>query len=102
MATMNSGEVELRTRAERIKLLLLDVDGVLTDGKLYFSSSGEELKAFHILDGLGIKQLQRSGVKGGIITGRESPLVARRAQELGIAIRVQKSPDKLESLRSIA
>lgn len=100
--SMNVEEGELRARAERIKLLLLDVDGVLTDGRLYFSSSGDEMKAFHILDGLGIKQLQKSGVKVGIITGRESPLVARRAQELGIAILVQKSPDKLDSLRAIA
>lgn len=95
-------ESELKTRAAKIKLLLLDVDGVLTDGKLYFSNSGEEMKAFHILDGHGLKQLQQSGVKVGIITGRESQLVANRARELDVGIVVQKSPDKLASLQDIA
>lgn len=95
-------EAEFNTRAQKIKLLLLDVDGVLTDGKLYFSSAGEELKAFHILDGHGIKQLQASGVRVGIITGRESQLVANRAGELSIRILIQKSPDKLLSLQAVA
>lgn len=95
-------ETELAERARKIKLLLLDVDGVLTDGKLYFANSGEEQKAFNILDGLGVKLLQASGVKTGIITGRTSQLVARRAAELGIDILIQKSPDKLASLRSVA
>jgi 3-deoxy-D-manno-octulosonate 8-phosphate phosphatase (KDO 8-P phosphatase) len=95
-------ENEFNNRAQKIKLLLLDVDGVLTDGKLYFSNTGEELKAFHILDGHGIKQLQESGVKVGIITGRESQLVANRARELNIKILIQKSPDKLHSLHTVA
>ncbi|MGQ9426172.1 KdsC family phosphatase [Gilvimarinus sp. F26214L] len=99
---MSEITADLAARAEKIKLLLLDVDGVLTAGQLYFSNSGEELKAFHILDGLGIKQLQQSGVKVGIITGRESALVARRAGELSVEILVQKSPDKLQALRKIA
>lgn len=93
---------EINTRAQKIKLLLLDVDGVLTDGKLYFSNAGEELKAFHIHDGHGIKQLQNSGVKVGIITGRESQLVANRARELNVGILIQKSPDKLTSLQTVA
>ena len=63
-------------RAKSIRLLLLDVDGVLTDGRLYFGNNGEELKAFNIQDGLGIKLLQRNGVEVGIITGRSSALVA--------------------------
>lgn len=95
-------EAELISLAQGIKLLLLDVDGVMTDGKLYFSNNGEELKAFHILDGLGIKQLQASGVKVGIVTGRESQLVANRARELNVGIVIQKSPDKRESLESLA
>ena len=57
--------------AQKIKLLLLDVDGVLTDGRLYYGNSGEELKAFDIQDGLGIKLLQSAGIKVGIITGRK-------------------------------
>ena len=56
--------------ARKLKLLLLDVDGVLTDGKLYFATSGEEIKAFHSLDGHGIKMLMGTGVAVGIITGR--------------------------------
>lgn len=99
---MTITEAELQSRARNIKLLLLDVDGVLTDGKLYFANSGEEQKAFNILDGLGVKLLQASGVKTGIITGRTSQLVARRAAELGIDILIQKSPDKLASLKSVA
>ena len=65
--------------ASKIRLLLLDVDGILTDGKLYFSNSGEESKAFHSLDGHGIKMLMRAGVAVGIITGRKSTIVTNRA-----------------------
>jgi len=89
------------TFALPIKLLLLDVDGVLTDGKLYFGNQGEELKAFNIHDGLGIKLLQRSGVQVGIVTGRHSQLVARRASDLGIRIVVQGREDKLVAIREI-
>ena len=65
----------IQQNAAAIKILLLDVDGVLTDGKLYFGNNGEELKAFNIIDGLGIKLLQKNGVKTGIVTGRTSKLV---------------------------
>ena len=88
---VNNDQLE---RAKKIKLLLLDVDGILTDGKLYFSNSGDEIKAFNILDGHGIKMLQESGVKVGIVTGRESDLVAKRALDLGITIVVQGSKNK--------
>ena len=81
-----------------IKLLALDVDGVLTDGRIYYSNSGDELKAFNIKDGLGIKLLQRADVKVDIITGRQSQIVARRAQELGIEDVVQGREDKREAL----
>mgnify|MGYP000323502776 CR=1 FL=1 len=84
--------------AQKIKLLLLDVDGVLTDGKLYYGNSGEELKAFDIQDGLGIKLLQRGGIKVGIITGRSSMLLERRAEELAIEPLVQGREDKLTAL----
>ncbi len=92
---------ELRERAALIKLLLLDVDGVLTDGRLYFSNSGEEFKAFNTLDGQGIKALQKTGVKVGIITGRTSDLVARRARDLGIEILIQGREDKWDALQEI-
>ena len=75
---------ELQSKAARICLLALDVDGVLTDGSIYYGNSGEELKAFNIRDGLGIKLLQRAGISVVIITGRQSEIVARRARELGI------------------
>ncbi|MFV0278676.1 MAG: KdsC family phosphatase, partial [Parahaliea sp.] len=70
--------------AARVRLLALDVDGVLTDGRIYYGNSGEELKSFNIKDGLGIKLLQRAGVQVAIITGRNSQIVTRRAAELGI------------------
>lgn len=87
--------------AQNIKLLLLDVDGVLTDGQLYYGNSGEELKAFNIQDGLGIKLLQRGGIKVGIITGRSSNLLKRRAQELDINPVVQGREDKLTALNEL-
>jgi 3-deoxy-D-manno-octulosonate 8-phosphate phosphatase (KDO 8-P phosphatase) len=87
--------------AQKIKLLLLDVDGVLTDGKLYYGNSGEELKAFDIQDGLGIKLLQRGGIQVGIITGRSSSLLKRRAEELAIEPLIQGREDKLTALNEL-
>ena len=87
--------------AQKIKLLLLDVDGVLTDGRLYYGNAGEELKAFDIQDGLGIKLLQRGGINVGIITGRSSDLVKRRAKELSIDPVVQGREDKLTALNQL-
>lgn len=92
---------EVNERAAQIKLLLLDVDGVLTDGRLYFGNTGEEFKSFSTLDGQGIKALQKTGVKVGIITGRTSNLVARRASDLGINILVQGREDKWDALQEI-
>ena len=92
---------EFKTRASRIKLLLLDVDGVMTDGRLYFSNQGDEFKSFSTLDGHGIKMLQKSGVKVGIITGRTSNLVAKRASDLGILILMQGREDKWDALQEI-
>lgn len=85
-------------RAARVRLLALDVDGVLTNGLIYYGNSGEELKAFNIKDGLGIKLLQDAGVRVAIITGRQSEIVARRARELGIAEVVQGREDKRQAL----
>ena len=89
---------EVLDKAKAIKLLVLDVDGVLSDGRLYFSNSGDEIKAFSTLDGQGIKMLQRSGVEVAIITGRSSELVARRANNLGIEHLIQGREDKLTAL----
>lgn len=90
-----------KERLRRIKLLLLDVDGVLTDGGVYYSNSGEELKKFNIQDGLGIVKLQRSGVRVGLITGRVSKIVERRAAELGITEVHQNLDDKAGAFEEI-
>jgi len=74
----------LRSKAKKIKLLLLDVDGVLTDGRIILDNQGNELKAFHVRDGHGIKLAQRAGIVIGIITGRKAEVVSVRARELGI------------------
>ncbi|GJM13639.1 MAG: hypothetical protein DHS20C12_20420 [Pseudohongiella sp.] len=94
-------ETEAIDAASKIQLLLLDVDGILTDGKLYFSNSGEESKAFHSLDGHGIKMLMASGIEVGIITGRDSNIVAKRAADLGIDILYQGREDKIDVLKEI-
>jgi 3-deoxy-D-manno-octulosonate 8-phosphate phosphatase (KDO 8-P phosphatase) len=91
----------LTAAAKNISLLLLDVDGVLTDGRLYFSNSGEEIKAFHSLDGHGIKMLMSVGIEVGIITGRTSVLLEKRAHDLGIEILYQGREDKLQALAEI-
>ncbi len=87
--------------AGRIKLLIVDVDGVLTDGRIILDNEGNELKFFHVRDGHGIKLLQRAGITVAIVTGRESKVVNRRAEELGIKHVHQRSKNKLEAYESI-
>jgi 3-deoxy-D-manno-octulosonate 8-phosphate phosphatase (KDO 8-P phosphatase) len=84
-----------------VRLLVLDVDGVMTNGSLYYSDSGEEIKAFCVQDGQGIKLLQDSGIAIGIISGRTSALLARRAQNLGIVMLYQGREDKLTALNEL-
>jgi len=81
-----------------ISLLVLDVDGVLTDGRLYFGPRGEALKVFHVHDGQGIAQLHRAGVQVAVISGRRSPMVAARCRELGVRHVLQGVADKLTAL----
>lgn len=88
-------------KLSKIKLLLLDVDGVLTDGRIIYDSQGNESKAFDVKDGHGLKMLQRAGIAVGIITGRKSQIVVRRAAELGIEILYQAALNKLEPYREI-
>ncbi|MEO8157828.1 MAG: HAD family hydrolase [Betaproteobacteria bacterium] len=87
----------LIARAHRIRLAIFDVDGVLTDGTVYVSESGEEIKAFNILDGLGLKMLAASGVATALLSGRKSKMVALRAKEIGIAHLLQGVDDKLDA-----
>ncbi|MCF7529182.1 KdsC family phosphatase [Neisseria lisongii] len=75
---------ELQRRAAAVKLLILDVDGVLTDGRIFIRDDGEEIKSFHTLDGHGLKMLQAAGVQTAIITGRDAPSVGIRVKQLGI------------------
>lgn len=90
-----------KDKARSIRLLALDVDGVLTDGSLFFHADGSESKAFNSLDGHGIKMLQASGVEVAIITGRRSKMVEHRAKALGIKTLFQGREDKLVALKSI-
>ena len=85
----------------KIQCLLLDVDGVLTDGKLIYTSSGEEMKAFNAQDGLGLALARRSGLRLGIITGRTSPMVERRARELNFDFLRMGSSNKSEAIREL-
>jgi 3-deoxy-D-manno-octulosonate 8-phosphate phosphatase (KDO 8-P phosphatase) len=86
----------------RVKLLVLDVDGVLTDGRLFYGPQGESLKTFHVRDGHGIKQVQSAGITVAILSGRKSAAVLRRARGLGIKHVYQGVDDKLAALRKIA
>lgn len=91
----------MKNALKNIRLLLLDVDGVLTDGRIIYDNNGIESKAFNVRDGHGLKMLQRAGVRIGIITGRESAIVTHRAQELGIEFVYQGAKDKLVPYQQI-
>ncbi|MBA4266950.1 MAG: 3-deoxy-D-manno-octulosonate 8-phosphate phosphatase, partial [Comamonadaceae bacterium] len=75
---------DLLLRAQAVRVVFFDVDGVLTDGGLYFSEAGETLKRFHSLDGHGIKLLQRAGITPAVVTGRDSPALRVRLEALGV------------------
>jgi 3-deoxy-D-manno-octulosonate 8-phosphate phosphatase (KDO 8-P phosphatase) len=84
-----------------VRLFALDVDGVLTDGKVFYTANGEELKAFHTQDGLGLKLLQKLGVELAVISGRESAPLSKRLDDLGIYHRRLKCKDKVPALKDI-
>jgi 3-deoxy-D-manno-octulosonate 8-phosphate phosphatase (KDO 8-P phosphatase) len=88
-------------RAAQVKLMGFDIDGVMTDGRLYFSPEGDHCKAFFSRDGLGLKLLAKSGVKLAIITGRDSPIVTRRAANLGIELVMQGVEDKRAAMAEL-
>ena len=100
-SSKNSSE-SLRLLLKRIRLFATDVDGVLTDGGMYYTESGDELKKFNTRDGMGIKLLQRAGLITALITQEETKLVARRGEKLAIPEIHQRVFDKLSRLRDIA
>jgi 3-deoxy-D-manno-octulosonate 8-phosphate phosphatase (KDO 8-P phosphatase) len=87
-------QINLEERASQIKLLLMDCDGVLTDGRIWLFENGEEQKGFHTRDGLGLELWHRAGLKSGIISGRSSSAVERRAKGLGMSFIRQGCEDK--------
>jgi 3-deoxy-D-manno-octulosonate 8-phosphate phosphatase (KDO 8-P phosphatase) len=98
------GEItsDLAENFKQIKLLVCDIDGVFSDGRIYLGNDGEELKAFHTKDGFGIKALIASGVEVAVITGRKSNLVYNRMQALNVTHIIQGQEDKLPALKTIA
>jgi 3-deoxy-D-manno-octulosonate 8-phosphate phosphatase (KDO 8-P phosphatase) len=91
----------LLTRAKAVRVVFFDVDGVLTDGKLYYSEQGEVLKAFHSLDGHGLKMLQRAGIVPAIISGRDSPALRTRLAHIGVTQFALGTEDKLPAAEKL-
>jgi 3-deoxy-D-manno-octulosonate 8-phosphate phosphatase (KDO 8-P phosphatase) len=93
--------ISIERRASRIKLLLMDCDGVLTDGRLWLTENGDEQKSFNTKDGLGLALLHRAGLRSGVISGRKSIAVERRAQELGIEYLRQGDEQKTAAFEEV-
>ena len=91
----------LKLKARQIKWFIMDVDGVLTDGKIIYDNHGNEFKNFCVKDGLGISMIHRAGIKTAIITGRNSEIVKRRALELGITEIIQNANNKLKMYENL-
>jgi len=98
---MNENAGSAAERARGVKLMIFDVDGVLTDGRLYLSDRGEEMKAFNTRDGQGIKLLRQCGIAVGLITARNSRVVEHRARELGIELLRQGASDKASAFAEL-
>jgi 3-deoxy-D-manno-octulosonate 8-phosphate phosphatase (KDO 8-P phosphatase) len=92
---------DLLERAAKIRLLICDVDGVLTNGQLFFTPTGDELKGFHARDGHGIKLIQRAGIETAVISGRKSPAVALRMESLGVRHVYQGHEHKLAAFEEL-
>jgi 3-deoxy-D-manno-octulosonate 8-phosphate phosphatase (KDO 8-P phosphatase) len=92
---------DIYERARKVRVAIFDVDGVLTDGALNYTDTGEEMKAFSVLDGHGIRMLQEGGVAAAIISGRSSRALAARARNLGIELLIQGASDKLAAFSEI-
>ena len=89
---------DLRSKLASTEMLILDVDGVLTDGRLFYGTGGIEIKAFNVHDGFGLKKIQQKGISVAIVSGRESDIVEKRANELGIRFLFQNIAEKKEVL----
>jgi len=92
---------QLKIKAKKIKLLLLDVDGVLTDGSIIYDEQGRELKIFNVRDGAMVKWLKRAGIEVAILSGRKSKAVEKRAKELGVELVIQDAKDKLPAFQTL-
>ena len=92
---------DIKEKAKNIELVIFDVDGVMTDGSLFFGDEGEEYKAFNSLDGHGLRMLQECGVQVAIITGRQSNVVKHRMQDLGVSIIYQGYRDKIPAFEAL-
>lgn len=97
----SGGVPALRRRAAAIRLAVFDVDGVMTDGRIYLGESGEEMKAFNVLDGHGLKLLRADAIEVAILSGRRARCVERRGAELGIAHVIQGAGDKLPAFETL-
>jgi 3-deoxy-D-manno-octulosonate 8-phosphate phosphatase (KDO 8-P phosphatase) len=100
-SSLNTPAADATARAQRIKLLLMDCDGVLTDGRLWLTADGDEQKTFHTRDGQGISLLHHAGLQTGIISGRTSSAVERRAQDLKMSYVRQYAKEKIKALEEI-
>jgi len=98
---LNDITAEISRRAKHVRLLVLDVDGVLTDGSIIYTDAGDEIKAFHVRDGNGIRMVLQAGIEVALITGRRSGAVAHRAKNLNIVRIFQGVRDKLKVLRTL-
>lgn len=94
-------ESEIHTRLKRIRLLLLDVDGVLTDGNVTYLDDGQETKSFNVKDGLGLRLLMDAGIGVGIVTGRRAPALIHRCNNLGIELVFDGIQDKTTALKQV-
>jgi 3-deoxy-D-manno-octulosonate 8-phosphate phosphatase (KDO 8-P phosphatase) len=98
---MQDYSAELIAKASKIRLLILDVDGVLSDGRIIVTDSGEEIKAFHVQDGLGIQLLLENGIQVAVISGRNSPLVEKRIRDLKIPYLYQGQFNKIAAFEDV-
>ncbi len=93
--------MDAAARAQKVRLMAFDVDGVMTDGSIYYTDEGTELKAFNALDGAGLKMLEKAGIAVAIVTGRKAPCVELRARNLGIERLYQGVHDKVACLQAL-